>query len=321
MGIPITQAIYVATELGIPNLLAEGPKDCTALAQSLGVNESALRRLLRLLVSVGIVSAVEGNGFGLTVTGKYLQAGIPGSVRDLAVLGGQPWHLQPWTELRHSITTGEPAFDKLHGMGFFEYLSDHAEAAALFDSAMEAVVGRFADAAAASYDFSAASVIADVGGGNGKLLASILQRYGAARGLLFDLAAVVEGAPRQLEALGVSDRCTCVAGDFFKQVPTGADVYMLSHVLHNWNDERAAAILRACRAAMTMEAKLLVFENVAGPQPDFYTAWLDLEMLVNFGGRERTEAEYRALLEQSGFRLAGVEPVQTSVSAMEGVPV
>lgn len=320
MGVPIVQAIHVAVKTGLIDALTSGPLAVEQLSTAIGANPDALRRLLRMLASIGVVARVDGARVALTPMGRYLHADTPGSVRDLAILGGEAWHLQPWANLLESVMTGEPAFNRLFGTGFFDYISARPECASIFNRAMDAVVGRFAGAVAAAVDLQNAGVVVDVGGGEGTLLAEILSRSPSARGVLFELDAVVGSGAERLRSRCVAERCSIVAGDFFEAVPHGADVYLLSHVLHDWPDEAAVKILRNCRRAMGERGRLVVVEVVVGESTDLYGCWLDLEMLVNFGGRERSEAEYRALFEQADLRLAGVQPTGTPVSILEAVP-
>jgi hypothetical protein len=321
MGVPIAQSIYVLVKLGIPDLIGDQPASTARLAETLGVDADALHRLLRMLVSIGIVGPSEGDQFVLTAAGKFLRADSPGSLRHLALLGGEHWHLQPQMDLLSSVTTGKPAFELFHGMGFFEYLSAHPEAAALFDAAMESVAGGFLPSVSTLDLPQGASMVVDVGGGKGVLLASILRDHPQVRGMLVETPGVLQGASRFLAEQGIDGRCSCVAGDFLQSVPKGGDLYLLSHILHNWNDEQAVAILRNCRSAMHAAARLLVLEIVLGSSSDFYANWLDLEMLVNFGGRERTESEYRDLLERGGFRLVETRRTDSSISVLQCEPV
>jgi|ERR1700733_1323459 len=317
LGVPFTQAIYVAAELGLPDHLADGPQSCGQLAAAVGAEPGSLMRLLRMLVNTGIVAYADEEKFALTATGRHLQSAESGSLRDLARLGGAPWHLKPWTELLHAVKTGEPSFDRLHGMKFYEYLSQNPPAARLFDNAMTSVVGRFAVAVADVCDLSGAGTIVDVGGGSGTLLATLLEKNPDAKGVLFDMETAIEASDPILEGFAAAGRCTRVIGDFFEEVPKGADVYVLSHVLHNWDNVRAAAILRNCRKAMQTSSRLLIIELFSGPGQDLYASWLDLEMLVNFGGRERSEAEYRRLVEEVGLALANIIATQSPVRVME----
>jgi hypothetical protein len=317
LGLPFTQAIYVAAKLGIPDLLKDETRSCAQLSQAAHVNAGALRRLLRMLVNTGLIKKADEDSYALTPAGHFLRSDTPGSLKHLAELGGEPWHLHPWTDLIHSIRTGEPAFDRLHGIGFYDYLARHPDSALLFDQAMDAVVGRFASAVAASLHAKEGSVIVDVGGGRGKLLGTVLQRNPRLRGMIFDMKQAVAAAQATMYELGVAERCTLHAGDFFASVPPGGDIYILSHVLHNWDDARAIRILRNCREAMSSAARLWIVEIVMGAAPDFYSVWLDLEMLVNFGGRERSESEYEELVREAGLILLESRPAEAPVCILE----
>jgi hypothetical protein len=231
-----------------------------------------------------------------------------------------------WVELLDTVRTGEPAFRRAGRTDPFEGMAADPVMAAIFDEAMADWTRQVAAAAAAAYDFAAFRTIVDVGGGNGTLLAGILRATAGPRGIVFDLPHVAARAQTQLAALGLTDRCTTVGGDFFEDVPGGGDAYLLKHVIHDWNDERALEILKTCRRAMTPEAKLLVLEGVYPPRIDASPASRgaaanDVNMLVCTGGRQRSEPEFRALYEAAGFtltRFVPTPPLQTSV--IEGVP-
>jgi hypothetical protein len=321
MAVPIAQGIYAAAKLNLAQLLENGARTAEELAEPLHVDPDALRRLLRMLVSVGVVTSDMNERFSLTATGLCLRDDEPGSIRDLAILGGEPWHLEPWAHLLDSIRTGTPAFDQTHGCSFFEFLSARPECADVFDRAMDVVVGRFASAVAAVCELRSGSTVVDIGGGRGTLLGLMLARDVTLRGVLFDTPSTISTAEHRLRTLGVLDRCTLVAGDFFAGVPCGGDVYVLSHVLHSWNDDSAVRILTNCRRAMHGTARLLVVEVVVNAAPDLYRSWLDLEMLVNCGGKERAQHEYECLFEQAGFRLVSTMPTESSVTVITTAPV
>jgi len=221
------------------------------------------------------------------------------------------------------VTTGEPAFRRRFGMDSFSFMAQHPEEAANFDKAMADFTSQIANAVAASYDFSGFALAIDVGGGNGALLAGILQAYPNLRGLLFEQSHVAERAGQWIETAGIADRCEAVGGDFFAQVPGGADVYILKHVIHDWDDDRAVAILRNCRRAMRGRAKLLVIEGIYPSRIDQSDASRgaasnDVNMLVCTGGRQRSEEEFRSLYQAAGFRLTRIIPTPARVSLVEG---
>jgi len=217
------------------------------------------------------------------------------------------------------VQTGESAFERWHGMNFFEYLSQNPKSALIFDRAMDTVVSGSASAVAAACDLEGAKIVVDVGGGRGALLALLLRRYPTLRGVLFDLPAVLAGVQQEFESQGLSVRCTAVPGDFLNSVPPGGDVYFLSRILHNWSDEQAIKILNNCRQVMAAGARILVVETLMGPTADFWGSWLDLEMLVNFGSRERRAEEYGQLFQQAGLRMTRSVKADATVSILEAV--
>jgi hypothetical protein len=316
-----TQAIYVAAKLGVADLLAAGPKSADELAAATQTDARALYRLLRALASIGIFAEDDRHRFALTPMAECLRSDVSGSVRSLAIIRGE-WQYEAWGRLLASVRTGECAFEKLHGAPLFDYLAAHPEKGKLFDEAMTGVHGRETAAMLDAYDFADVGVLADVGGGNGEVITSVLNRYPTMRGVLFDRPAVVERSRANLEAAGVADRCAAVAGDFFAAVPAGADAYLLRHIIHDWDDAKSVAILRNCRAAMGNGGRLLLVEGIvpSGNEPSV-SKFFDLAMMVLPGGMERTEEEYRRLLAASGFALARIVPTATWISVTEGTPV
>lgn len=315
-----TQAIYVAAKLGMADRLSGGPRPVAELAADTGTDPRALYRLLRALASLGLFAEDEQHRFGLTPLADGLREDAEGSVRSLAIMRGE-WQYAAWGELLYSVRTGRPAFEKLYGRPLFEYLAEHPEQGRTFDAAMTGVHGRETAAILEAYEFTGVGTLADVGGGNGSLLTAVLRRYPAMQGLLFDLPAVAERARGRLAAAGLADRCRVVGGDFFESVPAGADAYLLRHVIHDWDDQRSRAILRNCHRALGGRGKVLVAEGLVPPgnEPSL-SKYFDLAMLVIPGGLERTEAEYRQLFADAGFRLSRVVPTSTWVSVLEGEP-
>jgi hypothetical protein len=314
-----SQAVYVAAKLGIADLLAEGPKSSEEMARATGANGNAICRLLRALASLGVL-AHEHHRFHLTEIGIPLRSGVPGSLRSMLLTLGEE-HYHAWGRLLHSVKSGEPAFNRVYNAPLFEYLQSNAAAGETFNDAMNDFTRQAALACALAYDFSGIRSAVDVGGGHGALIGTILRCYPAMTGVLFDSATVLEKAGQQVKAAGIEDRCLVVAGNFFESVPQGAGAYLMKNVLHDWDDDSAVTILQNCRRAMGEDAKLLVIEVVlrAGSEESFESL-LDLNMLVMSGGRERTEAEYRRLLENGGFQLTRITPTVASVSVIEGVP-
>jgi len=314
-----TQAIYVAAKLGLADQLADGPRSADDLAATVGANPRALYRLLRALASLGLFAENDAGRFALAPLAEGLRSGVPGSVRSLAIARGE-WQYQAWGQLLHSVQTGECAFEKLYGLPLFEYLAQHPDKGKLFDDAMIGVHGRETDAMLAAYDFGGIGTLADIGGGIGTVLAAVLRQYPSMRGLHFDLPGVSERARATFEAAGVAGRCRLVARNFFEGVPAGADAYLMRHIIHDWDDDKASLILRNCRTAMGGRGKLLVVEGLVPPGNEpAVSKFFDLAMMVLPGGLERTEAEYRRLFAAAGFRLARIVPTSAEVCVVEGV--
>ncbi len=316
-----TQAIYVAAKLGLADLLVAGPQAAEQLAVNTRTHPRALYRLLRALASLGVFVEDNQHRFALTPMAECLRSDIPGSVRSLAIMRGE-WQYEAWGQLLHSVQTQQSAFEKIHGMPLFEFLGQHPEKGQLFDAAMTGVHGRETSAMLQAYDFSEIKTLADIGGGNGEVLTSILKRYPTLRGILFDLPAVAERTRAHVEALGLSERCVVIAGSFFDSVPTGADAYFLRHIIHDWDDEKAITILRHCRQALGERGKLLLVEGLIPPGNEpAISKFFDLAMMVVPGGMERTEDEYRQLLAASGFCITRIVPTATWVSVIEAEPL
>jgi hypothetical protein len=324
-GYRISQAIYMAVALGIPDLLAAGPKRCDELAKATGTSAPTLHRLLRFLAGAGLLEEAGPESFGLTRVGAALRTDVSGSAAMAVRLWLSDFHWTPWAHLIHSVRTGEPAFDRAHGMGVFEYLREHGEASAIFNAAMTSNTARSGTALAERYDFADVAKLVDAGGGQGLLLATILKAHPAMRGVLYDLPDVVSGADRILADAGVEGRCEVIGGSFFDKVPAGGDAYILRQIIHDWNDERSLAILRNCRAAMTETGRLLLVEREIAPdhRKAMRVLHIDLEMMVNVAGLERTNDQYRALLADSGFDLARIVPLMDGAgfSIFEAAPL
>ena len=315
-----SRAIYVAAKLQIADRLADGPRWAEELAATAGVAPRALYRVLRALAGVGVFAQEADGQFRLNPLAEPLREGGPESLRALAVMIGEEQD-RCWDDLLETVRTGETAFDRLYGRPLFAYLSERPEQAKIFDAAMSGFSGRAMQAVLDVYDLSGVATLADVGGGLGTNLSAALGRYPAMRGVLFDRPHVVERARPLLEAAGVADRCAVEGGDFFKTAPSGADAYLLGHILHDWDDTKAGLILDNLHRAMPAEARLLVVEYVL-PEGDgaSFGKLVDVHMMVAAGGMERTEAEYRRLLAAHGFRLTRVIPTSGEISVVEGVP-
>jgi ubiquinone/menaquinone biosynthesis C-methylase UbiE len=323
-GHEISAAIGAVARLGIPDALARGPLSAGEIATRVDADPGSVERVLRSLVSVDLFERLEDGRFALTDTGELLRAGVADSVRMAAIVSSDEWLWRPYGYFTHSLRTGQPGFLAAHGQGFWGYLETHPEDAATFNAHMSQSVALRARAFAQAYDFSGLERLVDVGGGHGALVQAVLGAHPHMRAAIFDLPGVVDGARERIAAAGLTDRCELVAGDFFQDpLPAGGDAYAFSWILHDWDDEPAVQILAGCRRAIAPGGRLLVIELVvpAGDQPN-PAASIDLTMLVVVGGRERTEAEYRALYARAGFELTQVIPLDdVPWSVIEGRPV
>lgn len=317
-GYWISQAVYVAAKLRIADLLAQGPQSLNQLADITRTHQPSLYRLLRALASTGIFEETLDGRFALTPMAECLRSDVAGSQWAMAVMNGEE-HYQAWGELLYSVQTGEIAFDKLFRKPIFEHLSEHPESAVIFDQAMTSVHGRETAPMVESYDFSTIDTITDIGGGNGTVIAAILNRYPGMKGILFDLPHVIERAKLNLASAGVADRCQTLSGNFFEAVPGGADACLMRHIIHDWDDDKATMILRNCHNALNANGRVLIVESVIAPGNDpSFAKLLDLTMMVLPGGKERTAEEYQSLLKSSGFTFIQIVPTSCDVSIIEG---
>ena len=322
----ISRSLFLVARLGIADLLSDGPRHCNDLAKSTDTHPPSLRRVMRLLASVGVFCEEENGEFSLTPMGEYLRTDVPGSQRAMAMVFAGKRLQEYWKDLEFCVRTGQPAF-RLHGVtNIFEDPLRTPEEEANFDAAMADLTRLTSVAVASAYDFTPFRLLVDVGGGNGALMIGILKANPSLRGIVFDQPATVERAKEQIERHGLAARCTAVGGDFFKEVPSGGDAYILKHVIHDWNDEQAAAILKNCRGVMDPRSKLLVVEVVYPSRIDNSAegrgaASNDVNMLVNTGGRQRSRAEFEALYDAAGFRLTTIVPTVARVSIVEGIRI
>ena len=320
-GYMASSSLYVALILNIPDLLADGPKSTSDLARATGATEGALYRILRLLASLGIFEAVGADQFRLTPASELLRKDVPGSLRGLAFFLPDPMHFRIYANLSHSVMTGEPAADKTVGMPLFEYFAKHPEYSEIFNDAMTSFSAPVAGVAVEAYDFSRYGSIVDVAGGHGEVLMTILRACPKVKGVLAEVGHVVEGARPRIAKAGLADRCEAVECDFFKAVPEGGDAYVMKHIIHDWDDERASIILKNIAKAMgDKRGAVILLESVvpSGPEPDL-GKFIDIEMLAFPGGRERTAEEFRALFDRSGFELTNIVPTKSPLSVIEAV--
>lgn len=324
-GYQVTQVIFVATELGLPDRLSNGAKSGTALAEATGAHAPSLYRLLRALAALDILREPEHDQFELTPLGRCLCADEPGSMRPLVLMHGCQNFWQTWAELRHCVRSGQTAINHLFGTSnAFDFYAQHPQVESIVSAGFAAVAESYAADVVEAYDFSGLGTIVDVGGGRGQLLAAILHAHPATRGVLFDLPHVAQAATALLKNAGVEARCSMVQGNMFESIPPGGDAYVLSRVIHDWEDQRAIAVLATCRAAMPKQAKLLLIERVlpvrADPSPASRDRFLsDINMLVRTGGRERNVEEYRELMDAAGLHFTRLIPTASEMSIVEGV--
>lgn len=320
-GKAVTQALSVAARFGIADLLASGPKSAAELASAAGLHAGHLYRIMRALAGLGVFAADADGKFSLTPMGNLLRLDVPGSVKPIATYVCDPWSWKPWGDLAGCAKTGTPAFERVFGEGAFDYLAKHPDESATFNAGMTGFSQQASAAVLKAYDFSNAGTVVDVGGGHGAMLLAILKANPATKGVVFDAPPVVEGAKGPIRAAGMSERCGVEGGNFFEAVPAGGDLYLLKHIIHDWNDAKATQILKAVRAAIKPTGKLLLVELVVPPGfAPHMSHVLDLEMMVICDGKERTESEYRELLAAAGFKLTRVVPTEGPHGLVEAVP-
>ena len=322
-----SRALALAAKLGVADLLKDGPRHYSDLAKATETHAPSLNRLIRLLSSVGVFEERENGTFALTLLGELLRTGVPGSMRSAVLLFAGIGIQDAWKELEYCVQTGEPAFRRNSpDADPFSQIAQNPEMAKVFDEAMATFAPLTAAAIAASYDFSPFRKLVDIGGGNGSLLIGILNANPNLQGIVFDLPHAADKARAKIAEAGLQSRCEGVGGDFFKEVPAGADAYIIKHVIHDWNDDRATAILRSIHRAMPSHGKLLIAEGVYPQRIDQSdlsrgAAANDVNMLVSTGGRQRSETEFRSLQDAAGFKLTRIIPTPARLSLIEGVRV
>ncbi|MBB0230138.1 methyltransferase [Streptomyces calidiresistens] len=322
-GKRISRVLHAVAELRVADELADGPLDVPELASRTGTRADALGRVLRVAAAFGVFFEQPDGRYALTDMGQALRSDVPGSQRDMVLYNGSGMLWRSYGELMHTLRTGEPAFRAAYGHDFFEHLERDPDDGAMFDRAMTRMSHATSRMLIDSFDFGRFERIADIGGGHGFFLSEILGEHPKSRGVLVDRPSVVAEAPELLAGAGVADRVEIVEGNFFEPLPTGWDAYVLKAVLHDWDDERALAILGRVREALAghPEGRLLICEFLVGP-PNRWDRGklLDLDMLVRFGGRERDPAQWRELLDAAGFALVN-DPVPGRWAVLECRPV
>jgi precorrin-6B methylase 2 len=323
-GYQVSRSLYVAAHLDLAGLLDRGAMHYADLAAATSTNASALHRLLRFLTTFSVF-ADEGNGrFSNGPLGRHLRTNDEHSMRAGALLFGGRTQ-DAWQELLHTIKTGEPAYPRVFGTDTFSYRQQHQDEAANFDEAMSNLTHQTAKAVVAAYDMSRFEHVVDVGGGTGSLVEFLLNAFPGLKATIVDRPEVVARAERNLKARGLAHKASVVGGDFFEAVPAGADAYILKNVLHDWDDERACAILKSCKRAMKPEARLLVVEEVCPEHLDESfrvrrAVSADLNMLVCTGGRQRSLQEFYNLFGNVGLRMNRVIPTAAPATLLEATP-
>lgn len=311
--------MVAACRLNLPDLVGERPQDADELAAATGTHPPSLRRALRGLVAWGFFSQELDGRYAPTAVSELFRSDKPG-MRNMTVLLSDEAY-RTWGSLTESLRTGEPMYERIHGKSRWQMLAEDPEEAATFNAAMVETSTRVGREFVDAYDFHDAQLVVDVAGGNGALLAAVLRAHPSMRGILFDLPAGLAGASSVMEKAAVSDRVSMVEGSFFESVPAGADVYLLKSIIHDWDDERAVAILETCRRAMKDDARLVLVERVVTEgvpdAEDIGPLMSDLHMMVLLGGRERTTTEHGELFAAAGLRLVRSIQMQSDFHAIE----
>jgi hypothetical protein len=320
----ISESIHVAATLGVADLLADAPKTIEELAEATGVSTPSLRRVMRALASFNVFSQDSAGNFALAPAGELLKRDVAGSLHPAALFFGGEAGASTVRLLLECVKTGESASQKLSGGSWIDWLQSDRERTKLFNAVMTAFSTLHLTGVLEAYDFSQATKIVDVGGGHGKILSEILKKNPRMHGVLFDMPHAFEGGQSAVALAGLVDRCEVVSGDFFVSVPAGADAYILSRVIHDWDDAKAVAILKVVRGAIAPHGRLVLLENMLRPTESIvYPVLSDLNMLIATGGCERTEAEYLALYRAAGFELTKTVLTKspTGTTVIEGRPI
>lgn len=317
MGYADARALWVVAELGIADLIGDGERSVEELASSANVLAEPLYRVLRLAASCGVVRETDPRRFALAALGRLLRSDDPDSMRDWVRMTGGPIH-DSFRDVLDSVRTGAPVFEQVLGAPLYQYMGKHPAHAATFNAAMVTYSSHAARALVETYDFSRVRKVVDVGAGPGAMLMGVLETNPHLTGTLFDLPHVADLARREISRKGLAGRCEIAGGDFMEAVPAGADCYVLSSIIHNWDDARAVRILRNCRQAMAPGGRVLVVEMLIPEGNDrHFGKPTDMVMLVALGGSERTRAQYASLMSQAGLELTAVVPSPYRMCVLE----
>jgi O-methyltransferase domain/Dimerisation domain len=321
LGYVMGQALHTAAELGVADVLADGPRSIDEIAAETGTHAPSMRRLMRTLASGGIFTETGVGRYALTAMGDTLRSDVPGSVRAAVVWVGEPMHYATCGDLTATVKTGSPAFDRLYGRPYFDALAGDTEAGRVWDEGMACFSSMENTPIASAYDFPHDATIVDIGGGQGGFLVEVLRTDPSLRGVLFDLAEVVE-KPRELTEAGLLDRCSLVSGSFFEALPPGGDLYVFKRVMHDWDDDTCVRLLKLCRDVIASDGRLLIVDAVIPAGDDPHPAKIvDMVMMGVLTGRERTEDEFSQLLIAAGFTLDRVIPTHSMLAIVEATPI
>lgn len=316
----VAQSVSVAAEIGVADLLTHGPRTTAHLASEAKVDPDKLFRLLRFLASHGVFQEDAHGAWCLTPLADLLRSDAPQSMRAGARMFGRMASV--WPKLEANVRTGQCAYGLAFGRPIFEDLAHKPEDAAIFDAAMTSFHGGETEAVLNAYSYDGISVLADIGCGNGSVMAATLHRYPALRGILFDQPHVMERTAHNVAAAGLAGQCTLVSGNFFETVPSGADAYTMRHILHDWSDELCLTLLANIRRVIPEDGRLLVVETVVPEGNDPSASKLfDMVMMAFPDGMERSEAQFKTIFDAAGFRLTSITPTLSPVSVIEARPV
>lgn len=319
LGKHITYSLSAVARLGVADHMNGGPVPVAELAAKVGAHHPSLYRVMRMLASIDVFEEHQNQSFSHTALSKLLKTDVPGSLRHVAIFWGDQWTTRAFENMTHTLCTGEDGVTKAYGKHAFEVLADNPAQAENFHRGMVDISALVGDAVAKAYDFSGFTRIADIGGGHGMLLASILSSYPHLQGVLYDLPEVVADAP-QAECLSqTKGRVQIEAGSFFQRIPGGCDGYVLKHILHDWSDGDCSTILKLIREQLPAGGRILLCEMVVPDEPGpAFAKMLDIEMLAATpGGRERTADEFSRLFRSAGLKLQRIVPTESPLCILE----
>ncbi|MFD5701880.1 methyltransferase [Streptomyces lasiicapitis] len=312
-GSMAAQTMRAALRLRVVELIGDKEMQAADVAAQAGAAPQPMGRLLRAMAGLGLLQERAAGTFAVTPAGALLDSGRPGSLASFAHMFTEPAIVRAWEHLDDSVRSGDTSFDQVFGTDFFDHLKQHPDLSAKFNAAMSQATQETAAVLPGAVDFGRFTTVMDVGGGDSTLLSAVLREHPALTGVVYDTEEGLAQAPETLRRGGLTDRCSLVAGDFFRSVPDGADLYMMKSILHDWSDEQVVTILGHCRAALPPGGRVLIVEPVLPEVVDPETAGLtylsDLNMLVNVGGRERTRAEFEEVCRRAGLAVASVTPL------------